>query len=237
MFTGLIEHVGTVRSLVPRSEGTARLRVDLGPLSRGTRLGDSIAIDGCCLTVAELQGVEAEFDAVAETLRRTTLGALRPGDLVNLERALLPGSTDTPKALSESAPQRRLGGHFVQGHVDGTATVRSTGGGLSGGEWHFTLDDPAWAPQLVEKGSIAVDGISLTVAGCDGAGGFWVALIPETLRRTALGRKTAGAKVNLETDILGKYVLALLARQGRSALAPAPAPSRISEEWLKEQGY
>jgi len=218
MFTGLIEHVGTVRELAVRPEGGA-LSVDLGPLADGLRNGASIAIDGCCLTVAALAGRVASFDISPETLRRTTLGSLRRTDGVNLERALSAGA--------------RLGGHFVQGHVDGTATVRQARRTDRYGEWRFTLDDQALAPYLVEKGSIAVDGISLTIAGCDGRGGFWVALIPETLERTTLGRKLQGARVNVETDILGKYVLAFLQR-GASGAAVAP---KITEEWLKEMGY
>lgn len=218
MFTGLIEHIGAVRQLSSNADGSARLCVDLGPLAGSTQAGASIAVDGCCLTVASLEGTVAAFDAVPETLRRTTLGALQAGARVNLERALL--------------PQQRLGGHFVQGHVDGTAKVAKAESGGRWAEWHLTLEDPALAPQIVEKGSIALDGISLTVAGCDGKGGFWVALIPETLARTTMAAKTPGARVNIETDILAKYVHALLSRQ-----SSAPAPSKITPGWLKEQGY
>jgi len=245
MFTGLIQHVGTVSSIAEASGGGARLSVDLGPLALESRLGDSIAIDGCCLTIAELSGSVAAFDAVPETLRRTTLGTLRPGARVNLECALRPGD--------------RLGGHFVQGHVDTTATVTEAhvaqasclhgvadvaqasclhgegGSGRGGAEWHFKLDDPKFAEQIVEKGSIALDGISLTVAGCErDAGTFWVALIPETLARTTLASKKPGAKVNVETDVLGKYVLA--AMQARLGNAPAKA-SALTEAWMREQGY
>ena len=218
MFTGLIEHVGAVRECAPNSDGSARLVVDLGPLAADATAGASISIDGCCLTVVSLAGTLAAFDAVPETLERTTLGTLQSGARVNLERALLPG--------------QRLGGHFVQGHVDGRARVTKTEPGGRWAQWHFTLEEPALAPQIVEKGSLAIDGISLTVAGSDGKGGFWVALIPETLARTTLGTKMIGALVNIETDILGKYVHALLGKQGR-----APAPSKITEAWLKEQGY
>ncbi|MCW8133157.1 MAG: riboflavin synthase [Planctomycetota bacterium] len=217
MFTGLIEHVGAVFAFELNAEGGARLGVDLGPLAEGTGLGDSIALDGCCLTVVALDGSRAHFDAVPETLRRTTLGDLKPGARVNLERALL--------------PNKRLGGHFVQGHIDGTAIVRKTVTGGRWAEWHFSLDSLALAPQIVEKGSIAIDGISLTVAGSDGVGGFWVALIPETLARTTLGAKTEEASVNIETDILGKYVHAMLNAKG------ADTKPRISEEWLRDHGY
>lgn len=226
MFTGLIEHVGTVKALQPQAGGEARLSVELGPLAEGTGLGDSVAIDGCCLTVVALDGALAHFEAVPETLQRTTLGGLKAGAKVNLERALLPG--------------KRLGGHFVQGHIDGTATVKKTVTGGRWAEWHLALDDGGLAEQLVEKGSVALDGISLTVAGCDGRGGFWVALIPETLQRTTLASKKEGARVNIETDVLGKYVLAMLARRGLAdgarGAGDKPA-SKITEAWLREQGY
>lgn len=218
MFTGLIEHVGAVVAFEKNAEGGARLGVDLGPLAEGAGLGESVAIDGCCLTIVSLDGSLASFDAVPETLKRTTLGALQPGAKVNLERALLPG--------------KRLGGHFVQGHIDGTALVRKTVTGGRWAEWHFSLDDLNLAPQIVEKGSIAIDGISLTVAGCDGVGGFWVALIPETLSRTTIASKAEGASVNIETDILGKYVQAML--QPRGGGKPK---SKISEDWLRDHGY
>jgi len=219
MFTGLIEHIGTVEKSASHSGGGARLSVRIGPLSEGTQLGDSIAIDGCCLTVVELQGPVAQFDAVPESLRRTTLGERSTGDAVNLERAL--------KA------ERRLGGHFVQGHIDGTAVVERTVPGERWAEWHFRLEDASLAEQIVAKGSIAIDGISLTVAGCDGKGRFWVALIPETLERTTLAGKKIGAHVNIETDIIGKYVQAFLTRgQGQGSAAGG-----LTEERLRELGY
>lgn len=217
MFTGLIQHVGTLRSL-KQGSGDARLEIDIGPLSEGTKLGDSISVDGCCLTVVSLSGTLAAFDAVPETLRRTTLGGLSGGSRVNLECA-----------LSASA---KMGGHFVQGHIDTTATVERTEEGGRWAEWHLKLADAAYAEQIVEKGSIALDGISLTVAGCNAReGSFWVALIPETLSRTTIGSKKQGARINVETDILGKYVLAALnARLGSKA-------STITEARLRELGY
>lgn len=217
MFTGLIEHVGVVDRLAPQAGGGARLSVRIGPLVNGTVPGDSIAIDGCCLTVTELRGPLAVFDAVPESLRRTTLGERKAGDRANLERAVASG--------------QRMGGHFVQGHVDGTAVVERTVPGERWAEWHFRLDDAALAAQIVEKGSIAVDGISLTVAGCDGEGRFWVALIPETLKRTTLGAKAVGSRVNIETDIIGKYVQAFLSR------GTLPTPGGLTEERLRELGY
>lgn len=217
MFTGLIQHVGTLHALNATDGGGARLKLDIGPLASDARLGDSIAVEGCCLTVVTLNGTLVEFDAVPETLRRTTLGELRAGARVNLESSLTPGS--------------KLGGHFVQGHIDGTARVARVVEGGRWAEWHFELDDAALAEQIVEKGSIAIDGISLTVAGCDAsAGTFWVALIPETLARTTIAAKREGARVNIESDILGKYVLAALN-------ARLPRAAGLTVEKLKELGF
>ncbi|MEI6232288.1 MAG: riboflavin synthase [Planctomycetota bacterium] len=217
MFTGLVQYVGTLRSLAASSGGGARLGIEIGPLAGDAKLGDSIAVEGCCLTVVTLNGTHAEFDAVPETLKRTTMGELRGGARVNLESSLTPGS--------------KLGGHFVQGHIDGTARVVRVVEGGRWAEWHFELDDHALAEQIVEKGSIAIDGISLTVAGCDArAGTFWVALIPETLARTTIASKREGARVNIETDILGKYVLAALN-------ARLPKSAGLTVEKLKELGY
>ncbi|HEY3324095.1 MAG TPA: riboflavin synthase [Planctomycetota bacterium] len=221
MFTGLIQHIGTVQSIASAAGGGARLSIDIGPLAERSRLGDSVAIDGCCLTISEFNGSVASFDAVPESLRRTTLGGLRSGSRVNLECALLPGSP--------------LGGHFVQGHIDTTAIVERAVEGGRWAEWHFRLEEIAYAEQIVEKGSIAIDGISLTVAGRDAkAGTFWVALIPETLARTTLPSKKTGARTNIETDILGKYVLAALkAHLGQTAAKPFG----LDEQKLRELGY
>lgn len=217
MFTGLIQHIGRLLSSAATPGGGAVLRIDIGPLAGGAKLGDSIAIEGCCLTLARLDGARADFDAVPETLRRTTLGELAAGTAVNLEASL--------------RADAKLGGHFVQGHVDGVARVERIAEGGRWAEWHFQLEDRALAAQIVEKGSIAIDGISLTVAGCDAtAGTFWVALIPETLARTTIAGKKKNARVNIETDILGKYVLAALD-------ARLPKKSGLSIEKLRELGY
>lgn len=217
MFTGLILHVGKVLSIASQSGGGARLSIDIGPLAADAKTGDSIAVEGCCLTVVHLSATRADFDAVPETLRRTTMGALSAGTSVNLENSLRPDS--------------KLGGHFVQGHIDGCARVERCVEGGRWAEWHFALEDKTLAEQIVEKGSIAIDGISLTVAGCDpSAGTFWVALIPETLERTTIGSKKTGARVNIETDILGKYVLAALN-------ARMPKQSGLTLEKLRELGY
>jgi riboflavin synthase len=191
MFTGLIKATGRVAAL-----GGGRLRVEAPPLGLGE--GDSIAVDGVCLTAAAVEDGAFEADVMAETLRRSTLGGLAAGDSVNLEPPLRAGDP--------------LGGHVVQGHVDGTGEVESvTEEGLA------RVVRIAAAPELlryvVEKGSIAVDGVSLTVADVDGEG-FSVSLIPETLERTTLGAAAPGRGVNLEVDVLAKYVEKLTAALG-----------------------
>ena len=217
MFTGLIQHVGKLLSRASSQGGGAVLSIDIGPLSSDAQLGDSIAVEGCCLTVVRLNGSRADFDAVPETLRRTTLGELPAGAALNLEASL--------------RADAKLGGHFVQGHVDGVARVERVAEGGRWAEWHFALEDKTLSAQIVEKGSIAIDGISLTVAGCDAEDGtFWVALIPETLARSTIGAKKKGARVNLETDILGKYVLAALD-------ARLPKKSTLNMEQLRALGY
>ena len=189
MFTGLVEALGKVRRL--DSEGAGRLLVVAEPaISSGVSLGDSVAINGACLTVVAHDAHTCSFQVSPETLRRTNLGELKPGDPVNLERSLKVGD--------------RLGGHFVQGHIDGLARVRSID---RQGEWvlMWFACDAEWTAQMVSKGSVAVDGISLTLVDVS-ADGFSVALIPHTLAKTTLGHKAVGAVVNLETDLLAKYV-------------------------------
>lgn len=197
MFTGLIEEMGTVLRMVPgdRSLGLVicarKVLEDLG-------MGGSIAVDGACLTVVARDAVSFTVELSEETLKRTTLGGLRGAAPVNLERPL--------------TPVARLGGHFVTGHVDGVGTLLSR---EARGDSHwFRFAVPAdLEPLLVLKGSVAVDGVSLTVAALE-AGAFAVAVIPHTLAATSLGTKQPGDPVNLETDILGKYVQRLLALGG-----------------------
>ncbi len=197
MFTGLVEGVGTVRA-VESAEGEVRLTVEVPAAMTadgGCRLGDSVAINGCCLTAVAIDGRRWSFQAGSETLSKTNLGRLRDGNPVNLERAM--------------SATGRFGGHIVQGHVDGVGEVRSV---ERHGDWidmAFSLP-PDLAGQLVPKGSITVDGVSLTVVDA-APDGFSVALIPHTLSETTLGRRVAGDPVNIETDILGKYVQRLLA--------------------------
>ncbi|MEX0716033.1 MAG: riboflavin synthase [Planctomycetaceae bacterium] len=195
MFTGLVEARGTVCEMHPAGDA-AQLAVEVPPaLTESARLGDSLAINGCCLTVVAIEGNRLAFDAGSETLTRTNLGALAAGDAVNLERPL--------------AADGRLGGHFVQGHIDGTGTVERLD---RAGEWitmWFRVPPPL-ARQMVSKGSVAVDGISLTLVDVE-ADRFSVALIPHTLEVTTLGTRQIGDRVNIETDILGKYVEKMLA--------------------------
>jgi riboflavin synthase len=193
MFTGIVEELGEVAAIEP---GVDSARMTLrGPLVTSDAVhGASIAVNGVCLTVVEHGAGEFTVDVMAETLRRSSLGALRPGDRVNLERAM--------------AASSRFGGHVVQGHVDGTAEVVER---VPGDRWEVVrLSLPAdLARYVVEKGSITVDGVSLTVASVDDDS-FTVSLIPTTLDLTTLGRKGVGDLVNLEVDVLAKYVERLL---------------------------
>lgn len=194
MFTGLVEGMGTVASIVRRGPGVdltitppATMQEERDPV----RLGDSIAINGCCLTVVDI-GEHGSwlFQAGTETLSRTNLGRLQPGSKVNLERSL---------RMSD-----RLGGHFVQGHVDGIGTVDTID---RDGDWTtMCLKVPErLTRQMVEKGSICVDGVSLTLVNVE-RDRFSIALIPHTLSVTTLGTRAAGDEVNIETDVIGKYV-------------------------------
>ena len=188
MFTGLIEAVGEVAELKPTSTG-ARVRVRTA-LAGELQPGDSLSVNGVCLTVVTADGGEVNADIGPETARITTLGGLRPGQAVNLERPL--------------RADGRFGGHFVQGHVDGTGTIediRDEGDA----HWLTVVFEPALAPYLIRKGSIAVDGVSLTVAGL-GDRRFDVMLIPFTWEHTSLRRLRPGDRVNLECDMVGKYV-------------------------------
>jgi riboflavin synthase len=201
VFTGIVGEMGSIEAISATSDG-ARIRLSAPGTAPGCAIGDSVAIDGCCLTVVALGDGALEFDAVAETLRRTTLGALRPGDRVNVEAAMRMGD--------------RLGGHWVQGHVDGVGeltTIEPDGDGV-----RVTFAAPkAVARYTIEKGSVCVAGVSLTVAAYDDDG-FTVALIPHTRAVTTLGALVPGARVNLEADLVGKYVEKLV---GAAALVPS----------------
>jgi len=169
--------------------------VDAGSIAEGLREGDSVAVNGCCLTVVALEGSRLGFDVLSETLRRTNLGDIRPGGLVNLERAL--------------AASARLGGHFVSGHIDVAAPILTWE--PSGQDWVLDIAIPEGGDRyVVEKGSIAIDGISLTVASVE-RGRIRIWIIPHTRDITALAERRAGDRVNLEFDILSKYVEKILA--------------------------
>ena len=212
LFTGLVEEIGVVKSL---TRGTvARLVVTSHQVAKDVALGDSVSVSGVCLTVTSVGSAEMSFDAVPETLSRSSLKDLRAGDKVNLEASLRAG--------------KMIGGHFVQGHVDGVGTIASIS----------TLAESrvirVSAPRevvryVVEKGSISIDGISLTVASVDDSG-FTIAVIPHTLDVTTLGLRRPGDSVNLEADIIGKYVEKFVSdRAGRS--------SSVTENLLRDAGF
>ena len=212
MFTGIVEGTGTVAALAAAADGGgARLEVDAPWLAGRLQPGESVAVNGCCVTVAETTAGGFAADLVAETLRRTALGGLAAGAEVNLER---------PMALGG-----RLGGHLVQGHVDGVAKVLDRVPVGDGEEVRVEL--PADLERyVVEKGSVAVDGVSLTVAGV-GPGWFAVALVPHTLEVTTLGRRRPGDLVQLEVDVVAKYVERLV--QPCTDRAGAPMRAGASE--------
>jgi len=195
VFTGIVREVGRVESVDGGDEGVA-LVVEGAVSAAKVEVGGSVSIDGVCLTVESVDGAHMAFHAVPETLRRSSLGRLGPGSRVNLEPALLAGEP--------------LGGHYVQGHVDGVGTVRAVEPEGDGARVTISAP-PALLRYCVEKGSITVDGVSLTVAALDGDG-FAVALIPHTLAATTLGELLPGRQVNLEVDVLAKYVERLLAK-------------------------
>lgn len=228
MFTGLIEEVGVVRRLERGSAG-GRLSVRARTVLEGTKTGDSIAVSGACLTVVALDGEGFVVECMPETLGRTTLGEVGPGSLVNLERSLRWGD--------------RLGGHLVLGHVDDVAEILAVY--QKGIAWQIRVSLPASIRGAVApKGSIAIDGISLTVIGVDEQG-FEVGIIPHTLKETTLRTARAGMRVNLEADVLARYVLQSLERlteAGRpfqtSSLEEArPGAGGLTEEFLREQGF
>jgi riboflavin synthase len=221
MFTGLVEYVGAIKSI--DRNGTeanhdavgARIRVDAGPLAAGLSKSGSIAVNGCCLTAVDISDGTFAADLSGETLRRTSLGELKPGALVNLERPL--------------TAMKELGGHFVQGHVDGVGRVERLE--AEGPNWWFGVRVPEeLAPYVAMKGSIALDGISLTVAGWhDGI--VETAIIPFTYNHTNLSSLKAGDAVNIECDILAKYVERLMETRQESPT------SRLTVARLIEDGF
>lgn len=218
MFTGIVEEVGTVRRV---GLGTVKseLEIKAAAVLGGTKTGDSIAVNGVCLTVTKLAPDGFTADVMPETLRRSNLGALKPGDSVDLERAM--------------AADGRFGGHIVSGHIDGTGTItrmQREGNAV----WVTVAADAEILQLIVEKGSVTIDGISLTVAAVSGSD-FKVSVIPHTGSETILLKKKAGDRVNLENDIVGKYVQKLLR-------IPAQQPevkksSGLTLEFLAENGF
>lgn len=212
MFTGIVEELGTVRAC-ERGPKSLRLTVTAREVLGGTRVGDSIAVNGVCLTVTALGRDTFTADVMAETLARTNLGELRPGDRVNLERALRFGD--------------RLGGHLITGHVDGVGEI-AVRVREDIAELVTVKAPPEVMRYIIPKGAIAVDGVSLTVVDYD-TGSFQVGIIPHTAHKTTLGFKGRGAKVNLEADLIGKYVEKLLGPHRRTA--------RLDERFLEEHGF
>jgi len=213
MFSGIIQHIGLVRQATGGAAG-ARLAIDIGPLAGGLARGASVAVAGACLSVVSLQGSVAEFDVVAETIARTTIGGLKGGSRVNLERSLRMGEG--------------LEGHLVAGHVDGVARVRAirrTNGHVVEFQASKDLTD-----LMVPKGSVAIDGVSLTLVDV-GERTFRVALIPVTLENTTLGELSAGCQANIETDVIGKYVRRYLHSMG------GDTGVGLTMEKLREAGF
>ena len=229
MFTGLIAELGTAERLAEGST-SCQLTVRAQKILPGVKIGDSIAVNGVCLTVVHLQGNRFTADVMPETVRRTTLRQLQPGDRVNLEKALRP--TDG------------LDGHIVQGHVEGVGTIREIA--PEGNALAYRIETPKELLRyIVEKGSVAIDGISLTVTETDETG-FSVSLIPHTAKMTTLGYKSVGDSVNLETDILARYVEKMLGLQKtadgladsrRTEIAGENSEDGLTEAFLRQHGF
>lgn len=218
MFTGIIEEIGTVKQMIPGKE-SYRLTVSASKVLEGTQVGDSIATNGICLTVTAIHGNSFDADVMAETVRRTNFSSLHAGSRVNLERALTLSS--------------RLGGHIVSGHIDGTGSITNMVR-EENAVWITVAARPELLRYMIEKGSIAIDGISLTLAYVDDEC-FKVSVIPHTGEETILLKKKPGDTVNLECDLIGKYVEKLL--KYPSAGESKPAKKGISEAFLMEHGF
>jgi riboflavin synthase len=220
MFTGIVETVGKITAVVSESEGL-RLTISSGKIAEDVNLGDSVAINGVCLTVVEMRPPHLTFQAVYETVRRSSLSQLATGDSVNLERALPVGG--------------RLGGHIMQGHVDGVGHIASIR--PVGNAWMVYVDTtPEIMRYIVNKGSVAVDGISLTVAEAADRT-FSLSVIPHTWENSTLKERRAGDRINIECDIIGKYVEKLLGGYiagGKSDLTPAQG---VTMDLLARSGY
>ena len=213
MFTGIIEHLGKVKQVKLQAD-SAVIAVDIGPLKDGVMPGDSIAINGTCLTVTQVKGTGIHFDVSGETLSKTNIGTLTVSDHVNIERSLKIGD--------------KLGGHFVTGHVDCVGKINKIENEIGQCTMWFSVSNET-SNMMIKKGSVAIDGISLTIVDLKEKL-FSVALIPFTLDATTLGCKKVGQKVNIETDMLGKWVKRILTTNDNTT-------SGVTEEMLKEKGF
>ncbi len=220
MFTGIIEGFGTIKEMLPTGRGrrlTLEAEFDLDQ----TKIGDSISVSGACLTVVEIDGRRFKADLSPETLEKTTFGNARIGDRVNLERSL---------RLSD-----RLDGHLVSGHIDGLGTIKEkkqTGNAII---ITFGVSETL-SRYMIKKGSVAVDGISLTINNCKRSG-FDVSIIPHTAKLTTMGFKRIGESVNIETDMIGKYVERFLAQEGDTKKEKNMTPSSIDRQFLEKTGF
>ena len=213
MFTGIIEHLGKLKQVSLQAD-SAVIVVDIGPLIDGVIPGDSVAINGACLTVTQIKGSEVYFDVSGETLSKTTIGKLAVSDHVNIERSLKIGD--------------KLGGHFVTGHVDCVGVINKIESKTGQSTVWFSVSNEI-TNSMIKKGSVSIDGISLTIVDLK-ENLFSVALIPFTLDATTLGSKKAGQKVNIETDMLGKWVKRILTTNDNTT-------SGVTEEMLKAKGF
>ena len=216
MFTGIVEEMGQIRSIV-RGASSAILSIEANLILEDLKIGDSVAVNGVCLTATSIGAGGFTADVMHETLNRSSLGALQKGSHVNLERAMLANG--------------RFGGHIVSGHIDGTGTIGSIQKD-DNALWYTILADAKLLRYIVEKGSVTIDGISLTVADVQ-SDRFAVSLIPHTAKVTVLGEKRTGDIVNLETDIIGKYVEKLM----KPAVEETKQKSGITMEFLAENGF
>lgn len=220
MFTGLVEEIGTMKSVHRQGEAMI-LTIGAKVVTEGVKLGDSISVNGVCLTVTSFDRQSFAVDVMPETYRRSGLHLLQKGEPVNLERAMQAGA--------------RFGGHIVQGHVDGTGRVVSRKADANAIVFRIRLDDPEQLRHIIPKGSVTIDGISLTVVDTS-EDGFTVSIIPHTLAETALQFRQPGSIVNIETDIIGKYVDHLLHFKGNDSPKKKES-SKLSTAYLAEHGF
>lgn len=221
MFTGLVEEVGRMKNVYRQGEAM-KLTIGASIVTQGAGLGDSIAVNGVCLTVTSFDGTSFTADVMPETFKKSSLFTLKPGDPVNLERAMMVGS--------------RFGGHIVQGHVDGTGKVVSRQANANAVVFAIEADNSELMRYIIPKGSVTIDGISLTVVATSDSG-FTVSIIPHTLAETALAVRQPGDMVNLESDIIGKYVDHLLHYRSAGEGARSRPKPVMTAEYLTQHGF